>query len=96
MLFEGADLLFELVDVVGDAEAGFVPGLFAERFGEALFELLNSGGEADGALVCVGEVGLHGRPADDGTDAWRVWRLGFGGVVGCPEDFGQWVIDNIH
>ncbi len=67
---------------------------FSPSVSERPFELLNSGGEAD--LGCVGEVGLHGRPADDGTDAWRVWRLGFGGVVGCPEDFGQWVIDNIH
>ena len=33
VLFEGADLLFEPVDVVGDAKPGLVPWLFAEHFG---------------------------------------------------------------
>ncbi len=47
MLFEGADLLLEPVDVVGDAETGLVPGLLAERLGEALLELVNAGGEAN-------------------------------------------------
>ena len=80
MLFERADLLLEPVDVVGDAETGLVPCLFAERFGETLFELVNPGGEANGALVSVGQVGLQGCPADSGPDAGGVGRLGFGGV----------------
>ena len=51
LLFERDDLLLELVDVVGGAEAGLAPGLFAEQFGEALFELVDPGGEADAALL---------------------------------------------
>lgn len=58
VLFECDDLVFELVDVVGGAEAGLAPCLLAERFGEALFELLDAGGEASGALLSVEQVGL--------------------------------------
>ena len=58
VLFEGADLLFEPVDVVGDAKPGLVPWLFAEHFGEPVFELVDTGGEANGALLRVGQVGF--------------------------------------
>jgi hypothetical protein len=45
LTLEGGDLLFELMEVVGGAEAGDVPGLFAEHLGEARFELVHAGGE---------------------------------------------------
>ncbi|MGH3516201.1 MAG: hypothetical protein ACRDQ7_02030, partial [Haloechinothrix sp.] len=53
-------LVLELVDVVGSAEAGLAPCLLAERFGEALFELMHAGGESGGALLGVEQVGLQG------------------------------------
>ena len=45
LLFEVADLLVEGVDVGGDAEARFVPGLFTECFGQAGFQLPDTAGE---------------------------------------------------
>ncbi len=54
------DLLVELVDVGWCAEAGFAPGLFAERFGQAL----DVAGQAAGAFVRGEEVGLEGDAAD--------------------------------
>jgi len=80
VLFERDDLLFELIDAIGRAEARLVPGLFAECFGEALFELVDAGGETNGALLRVEQVGLEGRSADRGSDAGGVRWLGFGGV----------------
>ena len=45
VLGELGDLLPELADVVGLAEAGLAPGLLAERLGQAFFELPDAGGE---------------------------------------------------
>jgi hypothetical protein len=41
LLFEAGDGLVERVDVGGGAEPGLLPGLLAERFGEAFLELPN-------------------------------------------------------
>ncbi len=51
LLLEVGDLLFEGVDIGGGAEPGFAPGLFAERLGEAVFELPDAGGEPEGTFV---------------------------------------------
>jgi hypothetical protein len=45
------DALLQRVDVVGGAEAGPAPGLFAEKLGQALFELADAGVEAKRALL---------------------------------------------
>jgi hypothetical protein len=58
LLFEVGDAVRELVDVGRRGEPGLVPGLLAERGGQASFELLVAGGEADGALVRGEQVGL--------------------------------------
>jgi len=42
LLFEVGDFLVEGVDVGGSAESGLSPGLFAEGFGEAFLQLLDS------------------------------------------------------
>ena len=59
LLLEVGDLLFEGVGVGGGAEPGFPPGLFAERFGEAPFQLLDAGVEPQGAFVGGEQVGLQ-------------------------------------
>jgi len=46
LLFEGGDSGLELFGVIGAADAGLAPGLFAERFVGALFEAADLGGEA--------------------------------------------------
>jgi hypothetical protein len=69
LLFEVDDPLFELVDVVGGAEAGFAPGLFAEDLRESLFELADSCGEADRALLGGEQVCLQRGPAGCGGGA---------------------------
>lgn len=46
VLLECDDLVLELIDVVGSAESGLVPCLFAERVGQTVLELLDAGGEA--------------------------------------------------
>lgn len=51
VLGELGDLLPELARVVGLAETGLAPGLFAERLGQALLELTDAGGQAGGALA---------------------------------------------
>jgi hypothetical protein len=56
----------ERVDVGRRAESGFAPGLLAERFGQALFELPDAGVEPDGAFVGGEEVRLQGRAGDCG------------------------------
>ena len=59
LLLEVGDLLAEGVDVGGSAESGLVPGLFAECFGQAFFQLADVGGEPDGAFVRGEQVGLQ-------------------------------------
>ena len=79
LLFQRDDVLFELVDVVGCAEPGLAPGLLAECFGQALFELLDAGSQAGGALLGVEQVGLQRCPADRRPGGCGSW-LGFCGV----------------
>ena len=67
VLLEVADFLLEGVDVGGGTEAGFAPGLLAERFGEAFFELADAGGEPQRPLVGGEQVRLQGRPGDAGA-----------------------------
>ena len=64
LLFEVGDFLVQGVDVGGRAEPGFAPGLLAERFGEAFFELPDAGGEPQGAFVGGEQVGLQGCAGD--------------------------------
>src|SRR5271157_730833 len=45
VLFELADALMEGIDICGDAEPGLAPGLFTERFGQPLLQLLDAGAE---------------------------------------------------
>ena len=59
-LFEGDDLLLQLVDIDRRAEAGLAPGLLPEGFGEPLLELMDAAAEPAGAFVGVGQVGLQG------------------------------------
>ena len=80
VLFEGDDLLFELVDVVGGAESGLAPGVLAEQFGQAGLELVGAGGHAGAALLGGEQVGLQGGAGDRGPAAGGVGWLGFGGV----------------
>jgi integrase len=67
LLFEVGDLLLQGVDVGGRAEPGFAPGLLAERFGQAFFELADAGGEPQRPFVGGEQVGLQGRPGDAGA-----------------------------
>ena len=64
MLVQIGDLVVECVDVGGGAEPGFAPGLVAERFGQAFFELLDMSGEPESAVVGGEQVGLQGCPGD--------------------------------
>ena len=58
VLFELADVLVEGDDVGGGAEPGLTPGLFTERFGQPLFQLLDAGAEPSGAFVGSEQIGL--------------------------------------
>ncbi len=71
VLGEPGDLLLELADVVGLAEAGLAPGLLAEQLGEALLKLADAGGEAGEALVGGEQVRLQ-RGTSDGGAASRL------------------------
>ena len=51
--------MVEGVDVSGRAEPGLTPCLFAECLGQAAFELLNPGGQAEGAFLRGEQVGLQ-------------------------------------
>jgi len=51
LLLQVGDFLVQGVDAGGGAEAGLAPGLLTEYPGEAFFELLDAGGEPDGAFV---------------------------------------------
>ena len=64
LLLQVGDLLGEGADVGGGAEPGLVPGLLAERFGQAVFELLDAGGEPDRAFVGGEQVCLQGGAGD--------------------------------
>ena len=77
------DLLLELVDVVGGAEPGLAPGLFAEQLGQAVLELVGAGGHADAALLGGEQVGLQGGPADRGSGAWGGWAVGLSAAWIC-------------
>ena len=78
LLLEVGDLLAEGADVGGGAEPGFPPGLFTERFGQAVFELLDAGGEPDRAFVGGGQVCLQRGPGarrwQRGRAGWLRWR----------------------
>jgi hypothetical protein len=67
LLFELGDLVVQRVGVGGRAEAGLLPGLLAERLGEAFFELPDACVEAGGALVRGEQVGLQRRAGDGGA-----------------------------
>ena len=82
LLFELGDLLVEGVDVGGGAEPGLAPGVLAEGFGQALFEVLDSGVEPGGAFVGGEQVGLQRGSGDrragalaagGGGSAARAW-----------------------
>ena len=64
LLFQAGDRVVEGVDVCGCAEPGFLPGLLAERLGQALFELLDTSGEPEGTFVGGEQVRLQGGPGD--------------------------------
>jgi hypothetical protein len=49
LMLEVGDLLVESADVGGGAEPGFAPGQLAERLRQAVFELLDAGGEPERA-----------------------------------------------
>jgi hypothetical protein len=80
LLFQVGDLLAEGVDVGGGAEPGLAPGLVAESFGQAFFQVLDAGGEPDGAFVCCEEISLQRGPGDSGTGAVAGGRFGLEGV----------------
>jgi hypothetical protein len=75
LLFERDDTGVEVVDVGGRAEPGLAPGPLAERLGQALFELLDAGGEPEGAFVGGEQVRLQRRPGD-GPGRCRCRRAG--------------------
>ena len=83
LLLQLGDLLVEGVDVGGRAEPGLAPGLFAERFRQTFFQLLDAGVQPDGAFVGGEQVGLQGCPGDGrpgpspvaGGAASRAWIL---------------------
>ena len=65
----------------GAREPGLAPGLFAERLGQAFFQLPDAGVQPDGALVGGEQVGLQGGPGDGGPGAAAGGRRpGFEGV----------------
>ncbi|WP_433711047.1 hypothetical protein ACQP2U_33005 [Nocardia sp. CA-084685] len=93
MLFELVDALVEGVDVGGCAEPRFAPGLFAEGFGQAFLEVLDSGVEPGGSFVGGEQVRLQ-RGAGDRrpgvvTDRWIcLQRMDFLQAVAVPVEEG--------
>ena len=81
LLLKMGDLLLQGVDVGGGAEARFAPGLLAERFGQALFELPDAGGEPQCPFVCREQVRPQGR-AGDARPGGAVAGGGRGGFEG--------------
>ena len=65
VLFQLGDAAVETVDVVGAAEAGLPPGLFAELLGQSLAELGVLAGQTGDAVMSVGEV------RNEGCAGWR-------------------------
>jgi hypothetical protein len=59
VLFELADALVQGIDIRGSAEPGLAPGLFTERFGQPLLQLLNARGEPGGSLVGSQQIRLQ-------------------------------------
>jgi hypothetical protein len=78
LLFEVGDLLVQGVDVSWGAEPGLAPGLFTERFGEALLEVLDVSMEPGGAFVGGEQVGLQRGSGDRQARAAVC-----GGWLGC-------------
>jgi hypothetical protein len=64
VLVQIGDLVVECVDAGGGAEARFVPGLFAERLGQAFLKLPDAGAGPESALVGGEQVSLQGCPGD--------------------------------
>jgi hypothetical protein len=56
-----SDFLAEGLDVGGGAEPGLAPGLVAEIFGQAFFQVMDAGAEPVGTFVCCEEVSLAAR-----------------------------------
>ncbi len=66
LLFEVGEFVLEGVDVGGGAEPGLAPGLVAESFGQASFEVAVAGAEPERAFVGGEQVCLQGGPGDAG------------------------------
>ena len=89
VLFELADALVEGVDVGGGAEPGLVPGLFTERFGQPLLQLLDARAEPGDSLLCSQQIRLQRGACDPGADVlsgdWIcLQRMDFLEQVGVP------------
>lgn len=56
LLFKQGDALLQVVDVSGCAHAGLAPSLFAEQFGEPVFQVPDVGGMAGDLAVTVGSA----------------------------------------
>src|SRR6266567_701716 len=89
LLLELAVLLGEVAGVGGGSEAGLVPGLLAERFGQAVFELPDAAGEPERALVGGGQVGLQ-RNAGDALERGGdpLAAAGGAGLASLPHGLG--------
>ena len=88
LLLKVAVLLGEAAGIGGDAEPGLMPGLLAERFGQAVFELPYAAGEPERALVGGGQVGLQRSVGDARPAGLAV--CGRGGLEGV--DLGEQVV----
>jgi len=64
LLLKLAVLLGEAAGIGGRGEPGLLPGLLAERLGQAVFELPDAAGEPESPLVGGGQVGLQGGAGD--------------------------------
>ena len=80
LLLEVRDLLVESVDIGWGAESGLAPGMVTERLGQALFQVLDSGAEPDGAFVSGEQVRLQRGSGDGRTSAVARGRFGLEGV----------------
>ena len=80
-------MLGEVAGVGGGGEPGLVPGLLAERSGQAVFELPDAAGEPECAFVGGGQVGLQRSVGDARPAGLAV--CGRGGLEGV--DLGEQV-----